>query len=334
MMISEKILSKIFCMADEVEFQEELYIKEFEERLNYIDELCTNNNPKQAIKELLQMLDEYSEETCAFIYYKLSTVYSFNEDRKNALKSIKKAISIDPENSLYYANLGYIYEVAEKLDKAEKAYIKAIQTDATSELALYYWADFLENKRQNYIEAENVTKELLAIDYNNGNYHRLYADILNDLEFFDAAQNEYLLALKLEPENDVFLNNYGVFFLNSLDDPHSAKSLFIKALQINPNSKLYKENLLLAIKNTYPIYGLFWNITKFTSKHGIWALLLIPFIRILLKTSAKTIYGMHHLNPVIYNIVTGIIIFYLIIVLYMALINPILSILIKLKILK
>ena len=86
-------------------------------------------------------------------------------------------------------------------------------------------------------------------------YLRLYADILCGLEKIQEANEEYQKALKLDSEDDTTLNNYGDFLVQN-GEPESAKKYFIKAIELNPNYSLYKENFYQAIKMSTKYYKL------------------------------------------------------------------------------
>jgi tetratricopeptide (TPR) repeat protein len=83
---------------------------------------------------------------------------------------INEAIEKDPENANLYFNLGYLYEQLEEPEKAEEAYLKAIEIDpdyldANFNYAVYYYnkaADLLAKARD--MDLQTYRKEGKAIE--------------------------------------------------------------------------------------------------------------------------------------------------------------------------
>ena len=84
----------------------------------------------------------------------------------------------------------------------------------------------------------------------------------NSLEKTQEANEEYQTALKLDSEDETTLNNYGNFLLQN-GEPESAKKYFIKAIELNPDFNLYKENLYQSTKMSTKYYKL---KTKYKNK--------------------------------------------------------------------
>ena len=209
---------------------------------------------EESLNKFLDIINLYSD--CDYAYIMVGCNYRENLEYKKAIPYFEKAIEVnDVYTGLAYAEVGFCYEMLGNLKKTEDCYKKSIEINPENPIAKYYWADYLVHKKQDYAQAEPITESLVDEYPDIVDYHRLYADVLCGLEKTQEANEEYKKALEFDNEDDTTLNNYGTFLIQN-GEPESAKKYFIKAIELNPNYNLYKENFYQAIKMSTKYYKL------------------------------------------------------------------------------
>ena len=226
----------------------------YNEKCDELIEDALNSTGEESLNKFFDIVNLYPE--CDYAYIMIGCNYRENLKYKKAIPYFEKAIEVnDIYTGLAYAELGFCYEMLGKLKKTEDCYKKSIEINPENPIAKYYWADFLTHKERDYEQAEPIVKRLVTQYHKTVDYHRLYADILCGLEKIQEANEEYQTALKLDSEDETTLNNYGNFLLQN-GEPESAKKYFIKAIELNPDFNLYKENLYQATKMSTKYYKL------------------------------------------------------------------------------
>ncbi len=322
--------------------QEIIYNKECDRLI----EEALNSSGDESLNKFLDIIKLYPD--CDYAYIMVGCNYRENYEYKKAIPYFEKAIEV---NNIYtglaYAELGFCYEMLGKLKKTEDCYKTSLEINPENPIVRYYWADYLVHKERDYEQAEPIVKSLINQHRKTVDYHRLYADVLFGLENIQEANDEYKKALELDSEDETTLNNYGSFLVEN-DEPESAKKYFIKAIKLNPNYNLYKENLYQAIKRSTKYYKL---KTKYKNKFlkpivdkivipnvdkmVILTFILIawfPIVKNALKYSAR--YAENSGNMLLYKSAIIIMWIILLIIFVLAICDFITFVLIKLKIIK
>ena len=222
-----------------------------EECDNLLKEALDAENEQVALQKFFKVISLYPN--CDYAYYQIGLYYKEYGCYKDAVKYLSKAVELQSENDNAFAELGYCYEVLGKLKKAENCYQLALNLNRDNPTTMYYWADYLINTKKDFHNAEVVAKELVFQYPEVAIAHRLYADVLSELDKTQDANEEYRKAVELAPEDCIILNNYGVFLLNN-GESDVAKKYLKQAIEINPSEKLYKDNLYLATKASTRYY--------------------------------------------------------------------------------
>lgn len=318
----------------------------YNEECDRLIENALNLTEEESLNKFLEIINLYQD--CDYAYIMVGCNYRENCKYKKAIPYFEKAIEVnDVYTGLAYAELGFCYEMLGKLKKAEGCYKKSIEINPENPIAKYYWADYLVHKERDHEQAEPIVKSLINQYRKTADYHRLYADVLFGLEKIQEANEEYQKALELDNEDDTTLNNYGDFLVQN-GEPESAKKYFIKAIELNPNYSLYKENLYQAIKLSTKYYKLkikYKNkflkpiVDKFVIPHvdkmviltfilAIW----FPFVKNSLKYTAR--YAENSGNMLVYKSAIILMWVVLLILFILAICDFITFVLIKLKIIK
>lgn len=164
----------------------------------------------------------------------------------SAISALKKSIKIDKKLFQSYYSLGVVYSEINDYEKAVESYQKALELNKESSATHNNLANIFSNT--NNPEAEYHYKKLIELVPNEV-YPRLnmanylikksrFKDsikILNELVDLDIATKE------------VF-NSLGVSY-RGLDDVNNAKKMFEKAIEIDKDFELAKENLNILSEN-------------------------------------------------------------------------------------
>jgi len=164
-------------------------------------------------------------------------LHDIRKDYDEAEKYYKKALEIDPNNTINNGNYAlFLKNIRKDYDEAEKYYKKAIEVDPNNANNLGNYASFLHGIRKDYDEAEKYYKKVLEIDPNSANRFGNYASFLHEIrKDCDKAEQYYTKALEIDPNQANNLGNYANFLYNIREDYDKAEQYYIKAIEINPN---------------------------------------------------------------------------------------------------
>ena len=188
---------------------------------------------------------------------------------KKTLKSLLNDIGFNENNANSLVVLGHLYNKDKRHTDAIKCFLKAIEINQNSSIN-YKWLGMAYYTIEKYKEAsENLLKSSLLLDSDFetwrflGNSYLLLKDYYNAFHSFEKgidfnkgieinSNNDYILKESGIDFNDSsaivvindssILNNYGVVLAN-LNRIEEAKKYFEKALEINPNNEMAKDNL-------------------------------------------------------------------------------------------
>lgn len=205
----------------------------------------------------------------------LAMAYYEVGDYEKAALNFEWVTELTPEDTLsaYYA--GFIYEFLEKIDKAKLIYERALKIQPKYAQLLKRMAviHILENKFDNALEyINNIDPVERDVDYylitaeiwsNKKDYNKASIILIDGLNnnptdtnilYSLAMQYEYLKerdkavetikkALKIEPENPVYLNFLGYIYADMNINIKEAYDLIDKALKQDPNNPAYVDSM-------------------------------------------------------------------------------------------
>ena len=178
-------------------------------------------------------------------YFELGVLYKENEDSENAIKSLKKAIELDPKHHMALYELGILHEQKKDYDKAIEYYRQSLGIKENSEvfqnLGICYFRKGLLKEAY-----RNLTKALLL----NPNKYTIYNSLGAVLEKsgnFDNAIQMLEIGIKLNPKNSVGHYNLGVVF-GKKGEFGKALENFEKALELGHPKKEEIEKRIAQLK--------------------------------------------------------------------------------------
>ncbi len=170
---------------------------------------------------------------------------------QKAKEHAEKAIELEPNQTVYWFNLGNLYlEDVRKMPEAESCYKKALELDPTSFNAYESLGYLYEFETKDLEQAEIFYLKAFEVDPSKERiYHRL-SNYYARLDKTDKAEEFYLKLLALNPMSDKGHYNYGNFLQEQKRDYSKARAHYEKALEINPYyAKAHHNYSLLLLYN-------------------------------------------------------------------------------------
>ena len=263
----------------------ELAIKENNKKDKSIDSQALvglANLTKTLSKELIYLNEAIStDDKNPLAYANRSAVYFEIGKNNEAFSDSKKAILLDPSNSLVYSNLGKFYAnyinnydsalfyfqkaielssnsvensklimnsavINHRLGRYETALIafkKAEETNPKDDVILYNMALLLSDMK-NQDEALDKISKAIILKANNPEYLDLKGSILIDLNKFDEASEAFLSAIKLNQNYGRAYYNLGFLYGEQKNHKQSIK-FYSNAVKLNYNLEETLVNLAL-----------------------------------------------------------------------------------------
>jgi tetratricopeptide (TPR) repeat protein len=161
--------------------------------------LAKQGRPKHAVKELRKAARLKPNE---FIFHaNLGTVYFYQGVYPKAIQEFQKALKMDPSYGMGYANLSYVYGLMRRTREALRHMKKAVQMNPQY-ADLHYNLALLYSDRRRYEEAAIELKKALRI---NPNYllARINLGVLyEDQKRWKGARREYRRILQITPDDE------------------------------------------------------------------------------------------------------------------------------------
>ncbi len=166
-----------------------------------------------------------------------------------AMEHIRKAISLNPANHSYHANLGRLLSITDQFVEAEACYRKAITLKDDG--AHHENLGNALRMQGRFREAEASYHRALQLNPNVASAHRNLADLLQLQERHLEAIRSYQRALALQPDGADIHSNLGRT-LQGNGQLEEALACFRHALTLDPNNARTYDNLLYALSYQSP----------------------------------------------------------------------------------
>jgi len=167
---------------------------------------------------------------------------------------IDRVLEGEPDNGFAHRLLSIVQFHAGENAAADESIRKAISLAPNDPYHWYHlgWMCYRQGARP---AARSCVEKARELAPNNSDIINLLA--LCEPESPDTAARkfqQYRQALELDPENSDVHNNLGVHYLNIENDPKKAEVCFRRSLSLNPSSALARKNLFITLKKRDPVF--------------------------------------------------------------------------------
>lgn len=171
-------------------------------------------------------------------------------DTRQAMQAVQKAIELDPKNGNAYMVLGQIHQVDRRWDQAEEAYQKVLSLEPKRAEAYYLLGVVRHMKRDVPGAIEMLRTALAQPTYLNPEHAHMYlGGIYLDQGRVDQALEEFRKAVDVQPELGEAQNALGYALLLK-ERPREAIQALSRAVRLTPTLVAAHRNLGLAYFQT------------------------------------------------------------------------------------
>jgi len=170
-------------------------------------------------------------------------------DPELSFEDFKKALEIDPENADIYHHRGQVHLLTDDINKAIVDFNKAVALNPgfpvayAQKLFTDYRAAAMIGDSSKIKEVLSSFEECVAKFPKCVETYALYAQVLNDQQKFDQADQLYQKAFEIDPENANLLVHRGLLTLQSTGNINEAVKLMEKALELDEKCEFAYETL-------------------------------------------------------------------------------------------
>ncbi len=186
-------------------------------------------------------LDQKNDLLCNF----LGKVYLDKKEYEKSLEFYTKALTLEPHKVSNIKNVAEVYHILGETEKEIETYLEGVRYEST----LYGDIGKLYYRKDDFINAEKYIR--LALNASPDNYLNIenLGLTLQKLHKYNEAITEFSKALELAPlAEKSFFNNYIGNCWFALNEMQKAAGYYLIAYDQDPNSKIYFDNLILALK--------------------------------------------------------------------------------------
>ena len=262
---------------------EEITYRIFKGLLLYTENLIENQKLKDSkivLHKVIELLGSSKDNNNKDnILFDLSCFYLLLNHFEEAIKTLEKVELQKNKNSKYWLCLGVSYDGMERLNDAEKAYLKSINLNPKQELALlklggiyYFELNKFEEAAEQFeklVKLKLTKEKLLAVWKNLGDIYldKLFQMDKAKLAFekiieldkknvyawfglgqslrsegkYKEAESVFKRVLKLDPNNKRVLAPLAYLYQNNLHQPLEAIKFYKEFLKLNPENELIPE---------------------------------------------------------------------------------------------
>ena len=219
---------------------------DFETYLNLGAALINKSEYLQAIKKLKRAIILNPNNEMSF--NNIGIAYSKLNKNKEATNSFLKAIKINSNYLEAIYNVGLSYFVANKFEESKLYLSKVINKNKNFSEAYFYYGLSLR-KLKEYDESIKVFTKILQINPNNEFYYYNIGQVHQETKKHLEAINNFNKAIEINPKFKEAFNGLGVSLLE-LNKPEEAIFFLTKAIHIDPTYKLPYNHIGIALRKS------------------------------------------------------------------------------------
>jgi tetratricopeptide (TPR) repeat protein len=196
----------------------------------------------------------------------LSTREQQSSRIEEALQSINKAVTLNPDTGSFHAIKAFVLDWnaafltgdqrTAALNQALDEAIRAMQLDPNNGMAMAFYAE-VQLDQQKWTEAQQYAEKAVQLSPDLMDTHRVYATVLESLGQYRLAIEEYDKAIKITPNLTFLYINAGVNY-RQLEVYPKALEYFENAVNINQQLGVKDPLPYIAIAKTYTQMGEFF----------------------------------------------------------------------------
>lgn len=157
---------------------------------------------------------------------------------ETALKSLGKAIELEPANLDYQYYYAMTYSAMERYPEAESIYTVIINTDPKTYYKAYFDMAAIYTKRKDYEKALKIVSDAEWVVPNNARLYLEKGMIFKQMKRYKTAVNNYKRALELDPKLSQTVNyNIGLVHFSE-KDYKAARKMFQQVINEKPDTKI------------------------------------------------------------------------------------------------
>lgn len=210
--------------------------------------------PQLALELMSKVLSAQPENPHALALLAVASMR--NKDYAQAEDAIREALRLDPQSSTHHLLYGIILLAKSQPQLAQAELEKARELQPLNPWPYYFLgASYLSLKpRPEADKARPYVYKAVELDPEEARLQALLAYQASIDGNLALAQQAYLRALALDPQNAAILSDYGDFLLNYQAQPQQALHLLKEAIRLDPEEKATQQRLLQAIRAAHPLY--------------------------------------------------------------------------------
>lgn len=190
-----------------------------------------------ALNALREVLTSWS--TVPKVSFELAFAFEKSNMVDSAIYYYSNCVSLKPDYSGAYKQLGYIYYTKFDYTNALDQFAKYEENNKNDITDYYYWyrKGYAQNAIKDYSNAKNSLKSSIE---NKDDYLHTYLELgyaCSKLNEDDEAISYYQKAIDLDPKNHIGYNGIAEIYRDNKKDPVMAMTWYQKTLAINPNER-------------------------------------------------------------------------------------------------
>ncbi len=235
--IEKSDYSKLAQLATE---QMELFPDEVSGYTNLAMAYINLDTPLDAIAILLKARDKFPQNFG--VNYLLGNTYSMEKNYELAKKSLRAALTIDPDSRSTKHLLATVFNYLEEWASSDKMYEELISTDKNDGQALNNYSYTLAERGIKLSNALDMAKKAIGLEPENAAYLDTIGWIYYKLNSYNKALDYIEQSISRNPKNPVVLEHLGDVLMK-VDRPEDARVYYKRALEIDGKNVRLQEKL-------------------------------------------------------------------------------------------
>lgn len=218
------------------------------EILQYVLSRYSTNTDDAIISELTTslteiMLDMHGDE--GYIHAVLGDFYTIRSEYEQAIYHLKRTTELMPSNDAAWRQLLQTLYTAEQYDKVITTGLEADEAVPDDAFIQFFigGAYMMNDRNEEAVEWLQRASEMPSRRPFRSVITGTLGDAYASLEQWEEADEAYEMAIRLDADNDVALNNYAYYLSERDMELEKAKEMSRKALDMNPDNAAYLDTM-------------------------------------------------------------------------------------------